>query len=230
LIPGIINPTFYDLGGEGVGYHDLNASNAGTGIRPEQGVDTEYRLPEGSVGGIQTGEWLEYTIDVEKEGFYSIEILFASIGTFGKFHIEFDEVDKTGIVQVKPSQNYSVFKPTKIENILLKQGIQVMRVFFDYAMYNMGTISITKSVSTEINDLKSDNSVTIYPNPATDKLFISSQKNIESYRIQTLTGQTILKGSLINNQFVDLRKLIKGNYLVCFQGKDFVKTEKFIKL
>jgi hypothetical protein len=230
LIPGIINPTFYDLGGEGVGYHDLNASNAGTGIRPEQGVDTEFRLPEGTVGGIQNGEWLEYTIDVEKEGFYSIEILFASIGTFGKFHIEFDEVDKTGIVQVKPSQNYSVFKPTKIENISLKQGIQVMRVFFDYAMYNMGTISITKLVSTETNDLKSDNSVTIYPNPANDKLFISSQKNIESYRIQTLTGQTILKGSLINNQFVDLRKLIKGNYLVCFQGKDFVKTEKFIKL
>jgi len=230
LIPGTINPTFYDLGGEGVGYHDLNASNAGTGIRPEQGVDTEFRLPEGTVGGIQNGEWLEYTIDVEKEGFYSIEILFASIGTFGKFHIEFDEVDKTGPVQVKPSQNYSVFKPTKIENISLKQGIQVMRVFFDYAMYNMGTISITKSVSTETNDLKSDNSVTIYPNPATDKLFISSQKNIESYRIQTLTGQTILKGSLLNKQYVSLNKLIKGSYLVCLIGNDFVKTKTFIKL
>ena len=94
----------------------------------------------------------------------------------------------------------------------------------------MGTISITKSVSTETNDLKSDNSVTIYPNPATDKLFISSQKNIDSYRIQTLTGQTILKGSLLNKQYVSLNSLIKGSYLVCLIGNDFVKTKTFIKL
>jgi len=229
-IPGTINPTFYDLGGEGVGYHDLNATNAGTGIRPEQGVDTEYRLPEGTVGGIQSGEWLEYTIDVEKEGFYTIEILFATPGSFGTFHIEFDELDKTGLVYAKPSQNYSTFRATKIENIPLKQGIQVMRVFFDFAAYNMGTISITEATSTTTIDLKSDNSVTIYPNPATDKLFISSQNPVESYSIQTLTGQTILQGTLLNKQYVNLNNLIKGSYLVCLRGNDFVKTKTFIKL
>lgn len=131
---------------------------------------------------------------------------------------------------VKPSQNYSTFRATKIENIALKQGVQVMRVFFDFAACNMGTISISETKSTATNDFSSTNSVKIYPNPVVDKLFILSEKPIENYRIQTLTGQTILKGSMINNQFVDLRKLIKGNYLVCFQGKDFVKTEKFIKL
>jgi len=230
IIPGTINPTFYDLGGEGVGYHDLNVSNAGNGIRPEQGVDTEYRLPEGTIGGIQSGEWLEYTINVEKEGFYTIEILFATPGNFGTFHIEFDETDKTGIVYAKPSQNYSTFRGTKIENIQLKQGIQVMRVYFDFAAYNMGTISVSEMKTTATNDLESNNSIKIYPNPAGDKLFVSSVKPIENFIIQTLTGQTILKGTMVKNQFVDLRKLVNGIYLVCFQGKDFVKTETFIKL
>ena len=152
LVPGTINPTFYDLGGEGVGYHDYNATNAGNGIRPEQGVDTEYRLPEGSIGGIQSGEWLEYTINVENEGTHNIEILFATPGNFGTFFIEFDEVDKTGLVYVRPSRDFSTFSPTKIENIHLKQGIQVMRIYFESASYNMGTISITNAV-TATNDL-----------------------------------------------------------------------------
>ena len=229
-IPGTINPTFYDLGGEGVGYHDLNTANSGTGIRPEQGVDTEYRLPEGTIGGIQTGEWLEYTINVEKEGFYTIEILFATPGSFGTFHIEFDESDKTGLVYVKPSQNYSTFRATKIENIQMKQGLQVMRVYFDFAAYNMGTISISEMKSTAASDLESNNSINIYPNPADDKLFVTSAKPVENYLIQTLTGQTILKGSLVNRQFIDLKDLIKGSYLVCLQGNDFFKTKTFIKL
>lgn len=230
LIPGTINPTHYDLGGEGVGYHDMNAANAGTGIRPEQGVDTEFRLSEGSVGGIQTGEWLEYTIDVEKEGLYNIEILFATPGSFGTFHIEFDETDKTGVLNPKPSQNYSTFRTTKIENIQLKQGIQIMRICFDFAAYNLGNISIKASIPTAINDFSSNNSFNIYPNPADDKLFVSSSKPIENYIIQTLTGQTILKGSLLNRQSIDIEELIKGSYLVSLIGNDFFKTKPFIKL
>ncbi len=229
-IPGTINPTFYDLGGEGIGYHDLNAGNAGDGIRQEQGVDTEFRLSEGSIGGIQTGEWLEYTIDVEKEGFYDIEILFATPGSFGKFHIEFDAEDKTGLVFVKPSQGYSTFKPTKIENIGLKQGVQIMRIYFEFAIYNMGTISIVESNTTATNDFNTNNWVKIYPNPATDKLYISSRNPIENYKIQTLTGQTILQGTLTNKLFVDIRSLIKGCYLVCLTRNNNLKTSTFIKL
>jgi hypothetical protein len=108
--------------------------------------------------------------------------------------------------------------------------VQVMRVFFDFAAYNMGTISITESVSTGSTSLVADNSIKIYPNPVVDKLFVSSVKPIENYIIRTLTGQTIFKGSMINKQYVDLKNLLKGSYLVCLMGKDFIKTEKFVKL
>jgi hypothetical protein len=229
-IPGSINPTFYDLGGEGVGYHDLSASNAGNGIRPEQGVDTEYRLPEGTVGGIQSGEWLEYTIDVEKEGSYNIIILFATPGSFGTFHIEIGEEDRTGLVHVKPSPNYNTFRPTMIENLWLNKGLQVMRVFFDFAAYNMGTISVTGLNPMAVFELKSKESIKIYPNPANDKLFVTSEKSIENYVIQAITGQTMLAGTLDKQKYVDLKDLRKGCYLVFLKGNDFIQTEKFIKL
>jgi hypothetical protein len=230
LIPGSINPTYYDLGGEGVGYHDLTETNAGTGIRPEQGVDTEFRLPEGTIGGIQTGEWLEYTIDVQKEGLYNIEILFASPGSFGTFHIEFDETDKTGLVYVKPSPNFSTFRPTIIENIHLNQGVQVMRIHFDYAAYNMGTILIKSALPTKTNDLNKPASIVIYPNPATDDLFISGSEKINHFTIQNLTGQIVLKGNFQNKNFIDLRNLTKGSYFVRLCGEDFITTNTFIKL
>ena len=230
IIPGSINPTFYDLGGEGVGYHDLNQANSGDGIRPEQGVDTEYRLPEGTIGGIQSGEWLEYTIDVQEDGLFNIEILFATPGRFGQFHIEFDEENKTGLVYVNPSTGYSDFRPTKIQNIYLKKGIQVMRIYFDFASYNMGTISISGADITNNKVFNESSSTLVYPNPASDKLFITGQQNIEYYTIQTVTGQIIVQAGFQNQRFIDLKNITKGAYIISIAGKDFRKTSTFIKL
>lgn len=228
-IPGSINSTHYDLGGEGVGYHDFNAGNGGDGIRQEQGVDTEFRLPEGSIGGIQSGEWLEYTIDVEEEGFYDIEILFATPGSFGKFHIEFDEEDKTGLVYVRPSKGFSDFSPTKISNVTLKKGVQVMRIHFDFATFNMGTINITKAITSSVaSDFNHD--LKIFPNPVLDKLFIQTTKNIKHIVIQTISGQTILKENFTNNSYIDFKNITKGSYIVQLVGNDYVKTRTIIKL
>ncbi len=229
-IPGVINSTHFDLGGEGTGYHDFNPENLGNGIRQEQGVDTEFRIEEGSVGGIITGEWLEYTVNVAEEGNYTFEILFASPGRYGKFHIEINDVDKTGEVAVRPSSNYTTFKPTTIEDIFLNKGEQIMRIFFDYAMYNMGTISVQKSENTAINLVEFSNSVKVFPNPVNDKLHITSQVEFESYSIKTITGQTVFQGELNSSQTIDTQNLKRGNYLITLIFSDFATTKKLIKL
>jgi hypothetical protein len=229
-IPGVINSTHFDLGGEGTGYHDFNPENLGDGIRQEQGVDTEFRIEEGSVGGIITGEWLEYTINVAEEGKYTFEILFASPGRYGKFHIEINDVNKTGEVAVRPSSNYNTFKPTKIEDIFLNKGEQIMRIFFDYAMYNMGTIYVQKSDNTAINLVEISNSVKVFPNPVNDKLHITSQVEFESYSIKTITGQTVFQGELNSSQTIDTQLLAQGNYLLVLINDDFVVSKKLIKL
>jgi hypothetical protein len=105
-----------------------------------------------------------------------------------------------------------------------------MRIYFDFADYNMGTISISAVNPTATTENDINNSVKIYPNPAGDKLFISSQKPVENYTIQNLSGQTILQGVMLEKQYVDLKSLIKGAYLVCLMGNGFSKTSKFVKL
>ena len=96
---------YYDLGGEGVAYHDTSAKNNGSGglnpstenistsSAPEEGVDTSYtkdfadfwqgeavKPPKDMfyVGWTEPGEWMNYTVDVAEDGDYTVDILYTS--------------------------------------------------------------------------------------------------------------------------------------------------------
>ncbi len=229
-IPGTINVTYFDQGGEGVGYHDLTDTNDGDGIRKEQGVDTEFRLPEGTVGGIATKEWLEYTVDVLQDGIYTFDILLATAGRYGKFHLEFDGADKTGQITVSATGSYSKFTAKTISGISLKKGIQVMRIYFDYAEYNLGAITVTREIPSGEYPLETEKKVTIYPTPTKDLLFISGITQIIKYTIIDLPGQILKQGQIENNEPIDLKFLASGQYLIRLEGDNYIKTEKLIKL
>ena len=229
-IPGIINVTYFDQGGEGVGYHDLTTTNDGDGIRKDQGVDTEFRLPEGTIGGIATKEWLEYTVDVIQDGTYTFNILFATAGRYGKFHIEFDGVDKTGQQSVASTGSYTKFAAKTITGISLKKGVQVMRIYFDYAEYNLGTITVTREIPDVVSLHDDTKKVSIFPSPASDKLFVTTTEPVSGYFIYNLPGQIMKQGRLDQNQPIDIRLLSSGNYIIRLEGNDFIHNQKFLKL
>ena len=70
-IPGTLQAEDYDLGGEGVAYHDTTSGNAG-GIYRQDDVDIEQLDTDRSpnVGWIRAGEWLAYTVNVSTAGTY----------------------------------------------------------------------------------------------------------------------------------------------------------------
>lgn len=64
-LPGTIEAENYDLGGEGVAYHDSDAVNQGGAYRND-GVDIQTSSDVGGgyqVGWTADGEWLQYTVD-----------------------------------------------------------------------------------------------------------------------------------------------------------------------
>jgi len=99
-IPGKLTFAFYDEGGEGVAYHDADKVNQGSGrlnrgpdeknnFRKDEGVDVSYTKPtfdkfsDGKplpvdqyyVGRTSQGEWLNYTVDVQTAGTFTLNIL-----------------------------------------------------------------------------------------------------------------------------------------------------------
>jgi len=106
-IPGRVQCAYYDFGGEGVAYHDADATNNGSGhlnpadgsylnqFRMDEGVDTSYtkfhdqidnnsfnlvQPPEGQiyVGWTEPGEWIKMTVVVERAGLFGIDLLYTS--------------------------------------------------------------------------------------------------------------------------------------------------------
>jgi hypothetical protein len=106
-IPGRVQCAYYDLGGEGIAYHDADAKNQGSGglnpadgsylnqFRMSEGVDTSYTKfhhqidnspydlvspPEAQlyVGWTEAGEWFNMTVAVEHAGIYTIDLLYTS--------------------------------------------------------------------------------------------------------------------------------------------------------
>jgi hypothetical protein len=106
-IPGRVQCAYYDLGGEGIAYHDTTPKNEGSGglnpadgtylneFRMSEGVDTSYTkfhdaidnnpynivAPEENqlyVGWTEPGEWFNITVDAAKAGYYSGDLLYTS--------------------------------------------------------------------------------------------------------------------------------------------------------
>ncbi len=96
-IPGKVMCAWYDVGGEGVTYHDTTPENMGdgslmNGFRTREGVDigyttsvdeadnSEFNFVEPPmdmpyIASTEPGEWTKYTVRVEKAGSYAVRLL-----------------------------------------------------------------------------------------------------------------------------------------------------------
>jgi hypothetical protein len=106
-IPGMVYCAYYDMGGEGVAYHDSTPQNLGSGalnpangeylneFRMKESVDTSYvkfhdeidnnpydrvQPPDKMlyVGWTEPGEWFNLTVEVQEAGTYDVDLLYTS--------------------------------------------------------------------------------------------------------------------------------------------------------
>jgi hypothetical protein len=119
---------YYDLGGEGVAYHDTDPVNHGSGqlnpvdgsylhsFRINEGVDTSYTkfredidnttynfvMPEKDmlyIGWTEPGEWLKYTVSIASAGLYNVEFMYTS-NAGGKIGLDIDGIE-TALCDIK---------------------------------------------------------------------------------------------------------------------------------
>ncbi|RXH56508.1 hypothetical protein [Granulicella sibirica] len=132
-VPGKIECAFYDIGGEGIAYHDSDAKNQGSGglnpadgtylneFRKDEGVDTSYTKYHDSidnspydlvqpsadllyVGWTEPGEWFRITVDATHAGTYSMDLLYTS-NRGGTVSVDVNGKDATGPLQVQSTYN-----------------------------------------------------------------------------------------------------------------------------
>jgi alpha-L-fucosidase len=143
-IPGTIEAEDYDTGCEGDAYYDSDDTNQGGQYRPNQGVDIEKCAAGGyNVGWAHVGDWMAYTVNVSKTATYQVSFHVASSYDSGKFHLESDGVDKTGVILVpntKGFQNWTVVK----NSIKLNAGQHVLKFVVDGDLFNIDKMVLIK--------------------------------------------------------------------------------------
>ncbi|HEX3683319.1 MAG TPA: hypothetical protein VHU83_12355 [Bryobacteraceae bacterium] len=132
-IPGRVECAYYDLGGEGVAYHDSDAKNSGSGglnpadgsylnqFRMQESVDVSYtkfhdridnspfdlvQPPENQlyVGWTEPGEWFNITVEVAGAALYTADLLYTS-RRGGSISIEVNGKPATGPLSIQSTFN-----------------------------------------------------------------------------------------------------------------------------
>jgi hypothetical protein len=132
-IPGQVQCAYYDLGGEGIAYHDTDRKNNGSGglnpadgsylnqFRMNEGVDTSYTKfhdqiddnpyeavhpPKDMlyVGWTEPGEWFNMTVQVARAGAYNIALLYTS-NRGGTISFDLNGKPLTGQINVLSTYN-----------------------------------------------------------------------------------------------------------------------------
>jgi hypothetical protein len=133
-LPGRIEAENFDTGGQYVGYFDLDAGNNGGQYRVNDWVDIEGTTDTGGgydVGWIQATEYLHYLVNVQSTGTYTIAVRVASSGAGGTFHIEFQNVDKTGTLTIPNTGGWQQWQTLTRSGVSLSAGLQDVKVVFD---------------------------------------------------------------------------------------------------
>jgi len=136
-LPGTLHVEWYDAGGEGITYHDVDPENHGGACRMAEGVDIEQCAdPETggyNIGWTEPGEWLRYAVTVASAGPYLMEARVATAGSGGGlFHVEVGGVDVSGPVTVPPTggdQSWTTVRDT----LYLTAGAQILTLEMDQA-------------------------------------------------------------------------------------------------
>lgn len=164
-IPGTIQAEAYDIGGEGVAYHDTTSGNSGSALRQDD-VDIESTTDTGSgynVGWIANGEWLEYTVNVAAAGSYNIEARVASADRGGKFHIEVDGVKVTGTLSFAGTGGWQNWTSITASNVSLPAGKHIMRIVMEQDLFNLNWVKFSSSGASPLPSATSTLPIVITP-------------------------------------------------------------------
>lgn len=217
-IPGRVEAEDYDEGDEDEAYNEeysqWEPDPSASQYRPWDPVDVDLiaGTSEYGVGFTVTGEWLEYTIDVDIDGWYTVDLNVAQYApdapVVGNIELFIDNVSWMPSTDMTFTSGWSNYEDVTYNGALqLKAGTHVLRVSFVRGNVNLNYIDIlTSPVSASYIEKDAFN---VYPNPASDILTIDA--DFETARIYSQTGQLI---KAVSDKNVNLAGIAEGIYFV----------------
>ena len=159
VIPGKIEAENYDVGGNRFTFYDKDSENQGKAYR-EDAVDIEsiddaacgmLSCKGYAVGYTQTGEWLEYSVNVESDAELTLTANVATASETAGFQLFMDGKAITDSIKVaKIDTTWKVYKEIEIGTVKLEKGEHVLRILITGAYVNIDWLQFTDPNTTRI--------------------------------------------------------------------------------
>jgi hypothetical protein len=224
-VPGIIQSEDYDVGGEGVGYHDVTPGNDGASYRTED-VD----IGGTSVGWTSTNEWLNYSVTVANTALYRMELKIASPNTSGRLTFQVDGQNIAGAtsIPIPNTGGWGTFSSIFVDNISLTSGDHDFRILIAASGFNIDYVAF--ALPTSIVD-KQGSGIKIYPNPSGDQfnLQLDAAKPGSSLVLTSAQGKEVLSTVITDTNFSFGQDLPPGFYIGRIMEEDKIRVFEVIK-
>ena len=131
-IPGKIEAENYDLGGSRVSFYDKSSANEG-GFYRKDAVDIvvldSADLSKGyALGYTQDGEWLEYTVNVEKDSKFAVEVQMATASEKAGVQLFVDGKSASDTLIAKQGEDWSTYTAVQANVGTLSAGEHVLKL------------------------------------------------------------------------------------------------------
>jgi len=226
-IPGVLEAEDFDLGGEGLAYHDADAANIPGKYRPDEGVDIYDRLGDGfHIGNAIPGEWLEYSLNVQSEGWYNVTTHIAALQGGGTFQLKADTV-MSEIIAVK-SSNSALNTLPYTTRMRLKAGEQILRFsILSSPAYNIDRMIFELATSADISAVT--NEFTAWQNQHKELVILFAGKSPESVSLYNLSGALLYtEKNLFSETIIPAGSLPAGVYLIRCNYRTGVQSQKIL--
>ncbi len=199
------------------------------------GMQEEECTDEGggvNMAYIDSGDWLEYSINVPKSGSYVIKARTAANALTGSFELRNEEGNTLITVQTPKTGGWQNWETVISESFELSAGVQLITIYSLAREFNLNWFEISPSVTLGT----SDNNVLgyhIYPNPVTDgALTICSDIDDQFHiRIFNLQGKQMLSKILnteSSSRVIDTSSLKSGLYIMRIEREGSFSNIKFM--
>ena len=238
-IPGTIEAEDFDAGAEGMSYHDSDTKVEGDGNYRTNGGGVDIVKGNGgyAIGYTNSGEWLEYTVDVTEAGTYEFDAVVSSGATNSSFSLALntDEGLKelTGSIAVPclKSNDWNTYSTVHGRlSIPLEAGKQIIRINITGSSCNIDKIKLQRL------DVDDNMKVAIAADPApatvSEQTTIAVDASSETStiaKVNVYVGDVLLK-SITSAPFeTQYKPTAKGTYKVTAEAVDADgKTSKLV--
>jgi hypothetical protein len=184
-IPGKVEAENFDIGEDGMTYHDSDSKNVTGDFRPTEPIDI-YDLGGNKYYVIDNypGEWLEYTVNVAQKGTYDITASIAAVVGDGTFSVKIG-TSESEIIKAPATTSWVNTKAASFQ-MNLEGGTQIMRLtFIEKPLFYIDYLEFKRVIPDAINEF-SDNSIRVFQQQ--QKLIInqdlaSSKSTINIYSV-----------------------------------------------